>query len=78
MTVSSFTPTSRPVFRIPTPSWTWARIDTTFPGGMRDPKNTVPFRSLNRALHDRQRSSRYCRSLPIRSHTLRFPAPRFP
>jgi len=78
MTVSSFTPTSRPVLRIPTPSCTWARIDTTFSCGMRELKKTVPLRSLNRALHVRQYSSRYCLSLPIRSHTLRFPAPRLP
>ena len=76
--MSSFTPTSRPVFRMPTPSCTWARIDTTFSGGMRDPKKTVPLRSENRALHVRQYSSRYWPALPIRSHTLRFPAPRFP
>jgi hypothetical protein len=78
MTVSSFTPTSLPVFRIPTPSSTCRRIDTAFSGGIRDPKKTVPFRSLNRALQPRQYSSRYCPALPIRSHTLRFPAPRFP
>jgi hypothetical protein len=78
MTVSSFTPTSRPVLRIPTPSCTCARIETTVAAGVRAPKNTVPFRSLKRALHVRQRSSRYCPSLPMRSHTLRFPAPRRP
>jgi hypothetical protein len=54
MTVSSFTPTSRPVLRIPTPSCTWARIDATVAGGMRESKKTVPLRSLNRALHERQ------------------------
>ncbi len=78
MTVSSFAPTSRPVFRIPTPSSTCRRIDTTLSRGMRDPKKTVPLRSLNRALHDRQYSTRYCLNFPDRSHTLRFPAPRLP
>ncbi len=78
MTVSSFTPTSLPVFRIPTPSCTCSRIDTTFPGGSGERKKTVPLRSLNRALHDRQYSTRYCLCFPDRSHTLRFPAPRLP
>ena len=78
MTVSSFTPTSRPVFRTPTPSCTWARIDTTFSGGSGERNRAVPLRSEKRALQLRQYSSRYCRSLPMRSHTLRFPAPRRP
>jgi hypothetical protein len=78
MTVSSFTPTSRPVLRIPTPSCTWARIDTTFAGGSGERKKAVPLRSEKRALQLRQYSNRYCRCLPMRSHTLRFPAPRLP
>jgi len=78
MTVSSFTPTSRPVLRIPTPSCTWARIDTTVACGVRALKKTVPLRSEKRALHVRQRSGRYCFSLPMRSHAVRFPAPRLP